>query len=422
MRRRYVIASPWVLFACLFSVFFVVSPAQSRPLDIDTVDSLWASGFNAPGVDGVVKAMFKYQHELFIGGDFSSLPGNVASVDQMVIWNKSLEKYEILEQGTVGSGAEVRDFELETNYIFGLVVAGEFEFVQSGNTLRHLAIFDDGHWETLTGDTSDGFNGPVNVVEWIDGQLCIGGEFSHVGSLQVNGFVIWDPFDGFIAPATLLDPDGAFTGSVNSISYILVDGDPILYVGGQFSKAGPSVSSNIARMDVTNMKWQAIPDGGTDGEVHALQRSSQTDRMLIGGEFTEAGGDPVSNLAVFDYAAGVWDNPPSGPNGPVYAFRYNVPTQWWVGGQFDSAGTQVQFRPQIPHLHVFMFRHSGGSAVSLIRPEPRRLGHLLSGRRPPGCGRRHPLRSMESFMSLNPPVRAGWPSGVCSISSQTVPM
>ncbi len=322
-----------------FSLIILLTVAVSAQSD-----SLWVSGFSPPGVNGKVSATCIAGDTLITGGNIGFLADNT-SIDELFIWDLDDERLDLIKPGAGGFGSEVFAFAKIPG--FGIVVGGDYETNHDGHTLTNIGVLgNDNEWFTLGGSATDGFDGAVRALLWYDGRLYIGGEFTQVGSIATNGFIVWDSASGdFLAPNNQLDPDGSFSGSVNAFEQIShSNGDIYVYAGGEFAKAGNLPSSNLARFNVDTREWEAIPGGGVDGEVHALSQTlwqASTRRLFVGGNFDNAGGSAAANLAVYDYTAEEWDNPAVGPNGTVYALRRNSSStfQMYVGGDFDSVGT-----------------------------------------------------------------------------------
>jgi hypothetical protein len=89
-------------------------------------------------------------------------------------------------------------------------------------------------------------------------------------SLQVYATTMWDP-DG-------LGPQ-----------------PPVLVVGGAFAVAGTVLANHVATYDPATGMWSALGTG-VDGAVHCLT-TLPTGELVVGGEFTTAGGLPAAAIA-----------------------------------------------------------------------------------------------------------------------------
>jgi hypothetical protein len=74
-----------------------------------------------------------------------------------------------------------------------------------------------------------------------------------------------------------------------------------VYIGGQFERAGNVSVSNIAMWDDEKETWSALGAGigGTNSYVYSILAISDT-KVLVGGQFTTAGGLPVNNIALWN--------------------------------------------------------------------------------------------------------------------------
>lgn len=136
---------------------------------------------------------------------------------------------------------------------------------------------------------------------------------------------------------------------------------PVLYVGGDFTRAGAVAAANIARWDGT--RWSAVGTG-TDGPVRALavhdDGSGGGQALYVGGDFTGAGGVSASHLARWD--GSVWSQVGGGTDAPVRSLAtYQDPSmsspELFVGGDFLNAGGQAA---------AYLARWDGGSWSPLL--------------------------------------------------------
>ncbi|MBM4112137.1 MAG: hypothetical protein FJ253_02005, partial [Phycisphaerae bacterium] len=161
-------------------------------------------------------------------------------------------------------------------------------------TVRAMAIFDDG----LGG-------GPA---------LFVGGDFTSAGNVSTNNIAKWDGtqwsalgngMNGIVRALEVFD-DGS-------------GGGPALYAAGQFSVAGSTEASFLAKWD--GETWTAVGDG-TNGWIYALEvfddGGGGGPALFVGGNFMSAGGVDASRVARWDGTA--WSSVGgAAPDGPVYA-------------------------------------------------------------------------------------------------------
>lgn len=134
--------------------------------------------------------------------------------------------------------------------------------------------------------------------------------------------------DGVVSTTIHFDPDG---------------GGPLpdmLVVGGTFRAANRTLVNNIAAWD--GAVWHAFGSGilgpavlGSDTNVRAL--AIYNGELIAGGNFTLAGGQPVSNVARWDGAS--WQPLGTGIAGATGVYSLSVYGSYLVaGGNFTSAG------------------------------------------------------------------------------------
>lgn len=263
-----------------------------------------------------------------------------------------------------------------------LCVGGIFE-VAGGEPASCIAAWDETAWSALGSARAVG--GFVGAIERHEGSLYVGGRFGVAGDRVVRDVA---RFDG-----TTWSPVGSVAGPVKTVlalcSADVGDGNR-LYAGGRYTQIGGVAADRIAQWDGT--AWAALPGGGISGgsgvgpAVFALEKfqSGATPRLVVAGNFAQAGGvaaasiarwspstgwsamgagfpsSTVHALALFDagsgpalYAGGtfaggvarwngaVWTVVPAGPSGPVYAlapYGGAAERRLYVGGAFGAVG------------------------------------------------------------------------------------
>ena len=141
------------------------------------------------------------------------------------------------------------------------------------------------------------------------------------------------------APAALAQSWSALgSGTNSSVTSVTLGQNGVLYVGGGFTQAGGQPASNIAAWDGT--AWSPLGAGvdnsvsdiavGLDGTVYAA------------GFFTQAGGQPASRVAAWDGTA--WSALGAGLNSPVNALAVGPDGTLYAAGNFSQAGGQPASR------------------------------------------------------------------------------
>ncbi|WP_376696944.1 beta strand repeat-containing protein [Wenzhouxiangella sp. EGI_FJ10305] len=290
------------------------------------------------GVNGSVRnvlALTAIGDDLYVGGSFTQAGGSST---------KHLAVYDTAQTGnagwsTLGQGVNnnVSTFaNVSTLATIGddLYVGGGF-VTAGGIGLSHVAVYDT----TLTGNAGwsaieDGVSAPMRALVAIGDDLYAGGDFTRTGAVPADYIAVYDTSQpgsgGWSALGTGLD---------DTVWALAAIGDD-LYVGGDFTQAGGAPADNIAVYDTTqtgNAGWSTLGDG-TNSSVYALAAIS--DDLYVGGLFTQAGNAPASLIAVYDTAqtgnAG-WSVLGDGVDNTVFALAA-MEDNLYVGGAFTQAG------------------------------------------------------------------------------------
>ncbi|MBP7866315.1 MAG: SUMF1/EgtB/PvdO family nonheme iron enzyme [Acidobacteria bacterium] len=158
----------------------------------------------------------------------------------------------------------------------------------------------------------------VSVVVVSGTEIFVGGDFSALGGLTVNGIAKWDG-------STWTALGSGFNGSVRAIA---VSGGTV-YAGGDFTTAGDITVNRVAKWDGTS--WSALANGVT-GRVNALAVSGND--LYVGGEFIQAGYVAAHHVAKWNGTA--WSTLKSGLGSDVYALAVSG-GDLYAGGDFTSS-------------------------------------------------------------------------------------
>lgn len=197
-----------------------------------------------------------------------------------------------------------------------------------------------GSW--LPGWGVNGFGGGVNAAAMWDPdgagpqppRLVVGGIFALAGRTPVNSLAFLDPVTG---------QTEAFPAQINDGGWIralaaMPNGE--LVAAGRFNFAGGTPAANIARWN--GVAWEPLGQGvGPVGFTIAALAVMPNGDLIAGGEFSTAGGAPASAIARWDGTA--WSPLGSGlannSGGPrVNALSVRPNGDLIVGGEFTSAG------------------------------------------------------------------------------------
>lgn len=178
-----------------------------------------------------------------------------------------------------------------------------------------------------------GTDGSINAaVVTSSGKLVVGGSFLQAGDSSAHSIAMWDGK----AWSALGDGISYVNNMGRTVYALAVDGEEI-YAGGDFSAAGGFPVSNIARWDGTS--WHALGTGITEAPegvmpvVNAL--TVLNGYVYAGGYFSVAGGVNVNSIARWD--GSIWSSVGDGVVGSVSDFAA-IGNDLYVGGSFSTAG------------------------------------------------------------------------------------
>ena len=110
-----------------------------------------------------------------------------------------------------------------------------------------------------------------------------------------------------------------------------------IIVGGRFTEAGGTPVSNIAVYDSLNT-WKTL-GSGSNGTIFSIA-VSQNGLVYAAGDFSEIGGINANNIAYYDGQQ--WNPMALGTNGPISKIAFdNLGTTLYVGGVFSTAGSET---------------------------------------------------------------------------------
>lgn len=219
-----------------------------------------------------------------------------------------------------------------------LVLAGEFTG-PIGQPFGGSVVSWDGSGWVVMGDPPDmqGFFVQRSAMVIYEGDLYLTGVFSEAGGVPAHSLARWDGSqwtpvagwaDGVWKEGLYTEVGSPWAGRGHALA--VVDGK--LIVGGDFEQAGNLAASNLVAWDGVTETWAQV-GGGTDGPVYALESSGTS--LFVGGAFLTAGAVAVSNVARWDGVG--WTPLAAGTNGRV-DMLFDDGTQLWIGGTFTFAG------------------------------------------------------------------------------------
>ena len=209
-------------------------------------------------------------------------------------------------------------------------IAGSFRDVNDV-VASHVARWDGVNWNALSNVVADGIDGDVlAVASDATGKVYVGGGFDTAGDLEIRSLARWD---GTVWQGVGGGMNVVAGRRADVLAIEVTDND--VYVAGDFSDAGGVSAENIARWDGAN--WNAL--GG--GLTHSFQNTvvfameEQGGAIYAGGRFTDAGGAPAANIAMWD--GSTWSALGSGTDDIVFTV-VSLGGDIYAGGDFSSAG------------------------------------------------------------------------------------
>lgn len=188
-------------------------------------------------------------------------------------------------------------------------------------------MWDGTHWEALF----KGFDGaPVNLVGLPNGDVVAGSSIRTApGGVAVRSVAYWNGRDWAPMGAGMSGGNGPFVAALA----VLRTGD--IVAGGEFANAGGTAVNNIARWD--GAAWYPLGLGITSPGIPyvgnlAVQRNGD---LVVAGSFATAGGTAANNIASWNGAT--WAALGAGVDGPQ-ALAVLPNGDLIVGGGFSSVG------------------------------------------------------------------------------------
>ena len=186
----------------------------------------------------------------------------------------------------------------------------------------------------------DGFDPNANDTIWVvvvqpDGKILLGGDFTTL-SPNGGGAVSRNHIARLNADGTL---DTAFNpGADGRLHSIAVQPDGKILVGGTFTNIGGQPRNHFARLDAST----GLPDSfdpNSDSDVHSIVLQADG-HILVRGTFTNIGGQPRNYIARLDPTTGLADSFNPNANNFVLSMAVQADGKVVAGGAFTNIGGQ----------------------------------------------------------------------------------
>ena len=202
--------------------------------------------------------------------------------------------------------------------------------------LDRLARRANGLWSFPAEPEGSGLDGAARALASAGTDLYVGGDFRRVGELAASGIAKWDGRRW-----------SALAGGVNGSVWAIAARGRYLYAGGDFTRAGGRPARGVARWD--GRAWRELGGGVGGGRenaaasVYALALVGSD--LYVGGDFSTAGGTAASGIARWDGQA--WHAVEGGVRTGIYpgvvrAFAARG-GDLYAGGEFRTAGNATAY-------------------------------------------------------------------------------
>lgn len=277
-----------------------------------------------------VRALLAVGNQVFVGGLFDQAvnPQGVADIaaSNIAVWNRSTGRWAALG---VGASAPVDALATDGSSLY---VGGSFVRA-GGGVVNAVARWNGTQWSAL----GSGVAGVVYGMTVAGGKLYVAGAFDAAsGVANTDSLAVWNgaQWSSLRTDQLLNDPPEQF---INAVA--VADSGEVL-AAGSFNDTAAPLFRSIAVWD--GARWRGTGQGLTDGYVNpgdgyalAVTRDGQA---FVGGEFSEIGGVPLRNLALWDGAN--WRDVGGGVDGDVSALVLRG-DELYVGGKFNTVGNGV---------------------------------------------------------------------------------
>ena len=275
------------------------------------------------GVSGPIVSLAVSGTEVYMGGNFN-VTGN-SSIKYLAKWDGTNATWSAVGGGVDGDAVTPQAIAIAGADVY---VGGQFSKA-GGNWASRIAKWNGTTWSALgSGIGSAGTGTVVDAVAVSGTDVYVGGGFTIVGGITVNGIAKWSSTTStWSALGTGVQP----TYRVFAIAIVGTD----VYAGGSFTSVGGNVANYIAKWN--GSEWSSLGTGGNNGVSNYVRClvASGTD-LYVGGYFNWAGGN-TSIKYVAKWDGTTWSGLGTGVNSSVEAMAKSG-NDLYVGGYFNSAG------------------------------------------------------------------------------------
>jgi hypothetical protein len=206
-------------------------------------------------------------------------------------------------------------------------------------------------------------NGTVYaIIDDGSGGKFVGGDFTSV-TCNVTSTTYTTGYERLVHLLPTGEVDAAWScpvGSSNVRALALDVANDRLFVGGDFSSIGGELRKELAMVEASSgdvdIGWVCDVTGVGSSYVRVLALDVANDRLFVGGNFTNIGGESRADLAMVEASSGNTDaNWVCNTNGVVYALALDVANdRLFVGGGFGYIGNETR-------VHLALVQASSGT-------------------------------------------------------------
>jgi hypothetical protein len=267
----------------------------------------------------------------------SSLP-NVVSNSYRKVYYSGHANWFFNFDGIVGGEIyDITHSSIDEKIYFG----GGFLQVDGNSDMKNIARWNprNNTWEQIPGIDYTHENFIRSMVQDDDGNLYVGGDFSTIANIPALRIAKFNVAEG--TWESLRDVDffvesqqrGPETGGVYAIAYH----DSYVYIGGHVFNNPDPAYLYIRRYNILTKTWESV-GAGVNAKVSALAVDDDGN-IYAGGIFTDAGGVPVNNIAMWNGTS--WSTLGEGTNGDVLDLKF-YDGNLYVAGSFTKVGGNIR--------------------------------------------------------------------------------